>query len=214
MFETMFASENFIFLLALIVMLFMLIAEIASVVMGAGISDAIEGFLPDPPDAPDLDSSLSNLLGWLRVKQVPILMLLVIFLTSFGLIGIFLQGSLFTITGVYLPGWLAAIPSALMALPMVRLLGGWLSKILPKDETTVVSANSFIGRVATITLGTAQWQKPAEAKLRDEHGQTHYLMVEPDNDQEQFTTGTQVILTENLGSVYRAIRNYNPNLSN
>ncbi|QGX39674.1 YqiJ family protein [Permianibacter aggregans] len=219
MFNAMFASDNLPFSVALVLMLIMLVAELASMMLGAGLSDALENLLPDgmdadAPDGADVDSSLSNLLGWLRFGQVPVLMLLVIFLTSFGLLGLFLQGSLHTVTGIYLPGWLASIPVFFASLPCVRLFGGWLAKILPKDETSVVSENSFIGRVAVITLGTARQHHPAEAKLRDEHGMTHYLMVEPDNAEEMFTAGTDVILTEKLGAVYRAIRNYNPHLSN
>ncbi|MEZ5581571.1 MAG: DUF1449 family protein [Candidatus Competibacteraceae bacterium] len=46
--------------------------------------------------------------------------------------------------------------------------------------------NQFIGRVAVITLGTAGYDSPAQAKLRDQHGQTHYIMTAPDQPKNAF----------------------------
>lgn len=213
MLELLFADQSFPFTLALVLMLLIAVVEIAAIAIGGGLSGALETLLPDLPSGDEAGSSLAALLGWLRFKQVPVLMLLVIFLTGFGLSGLFIQSTVHGLFGFYLPSLLVAVPASFSALPVVRLFGGWLHRYLPGDETSVVSEQSFIGRVAVITLGTARQGHPAEAKLRDEHGQSHYLMVEPDQQEEPFPQGTHVVLTERLGSVYRAIRNYNPNLT-
>ena len=86
-------------------------------------------------------------------------------------------------------------------------MGGWVEKVMPKDETSAVSHNSFIGRVATVVIGTAKQGEPAQAKLLDQFGRTHYVMVEPDIQGEELTAPTAVLLVSLEGSVFRGIRN-------
>ena len=88
-----------------------------------------------------------------------------------------------------------------------------MARIIPKDETEAVSEKSFVGCVATITIGTASKGKPAQAKLRDRLGNTHYVMVEPDIDGQFFETGSEVLIVMQTGSVFTAIANSNPSLS-
>ena len=67
------------------------------------------------------------------------------------------------------------------------------------------SKESLVGRVATITLGTAKHGHPAEAKVKDQHDQTHYLMVEPDALEQEFAQGTKVLLVRKQGAVFYVI---------
>ncbi len=206
------AGENLPFTIALVVMLGIALLEGVAMLLGAGISNFLDGLLPDVDlhvDGPDLDatSSLSRLLGWLRVGQVPVLMLLVVFLTAFGLIGLGVQAVFHNALGSLLPGVLASVPAFALALPVVRTFGGILGRIMPKDETDAVPEHSFIGRVAVITLGTATIGSPAEARLKGIRGQTHYIMVEPDVAGERFERGAAVVLVAQHGAVFRAIRN-------
>ncbi len=152
-------------------------------------------------------SALSRILGWLCVGKVPVLILLVAFLTVFGLTGLFVQSLIQGMTGGLLPGALASIPALIVAVPSVRVIGSGIAKLIPKDETSAVTTKSFIGRIATITVGTARTGQPAEAKLQDTHGQTHYVMVEPDNADDVFEAGTQVLLVEQSGPRFRCILN-------
>jgi hypothetical protein len=105
-----------------------------------------------------------------------------------------------------LPGWLAALLVLPVTLPFVRGGGAVLAKVMPRDETQSVSAQSFIGQVATIVLGTARPGSAAQARLRDKHGQTHYVMVEPDEADEQFDAGEAVLIVSQQGHTYRVIR--------
>jgi hypothetical protein len=104
---------------------------------------------------------------------------------------------------------LPALPASVLAfsasLPAVRFSGGILHRIMPKDETTAVSQGSFIGRVAVLTLGTATAGNAAQAKLRDAHGQDHYIMVEPDNKEDQFSQGDAVLLVRHTGACFYVI---------
>lgn len=211
-----FADQNIPFAVALALMLIIAVLEGAATLLGAGISGFLDSLLPEMDmdvdmDMPDMNSAsgLTKFLGWLRFGKVPALVILVIFLTAFGLSGFILQGVVRQLVGNLLPSLPASGLAFLIALPFVRLGGGILAKIMPKDETDAVSEESFIGLIAVITLGTAKLGRAAQGKLKDLHGQTHYIMIEPDSAEEAFVQGTEVLLVQHHGAVFKAIRNTN-----
>lgn len=212
MIELLTAEPNLAFTTALVLMMAIALLEGLATMGGVGMSAFLDGFLPDTSLDVDLDGlhappASFRLLGWLQIGRVPILILLIIFLTAFGLIGLFIQSVTLKLAGAMLPALVAAVPATIASLPVVRVLGCVLAKIIPKDETTAVSKQTFIGRVAVVTLGTAKTGEPAQAKLRDQFGRAHYVMVEPDIEGEVFTTDTPVLLIKRTGAVFRAIRN-------
>ncbi len=220
MLSLMLASENMAFSIALVLMLMIAVLEGVAALFGAGMSSALESLLPESDLSPhtevgqiDADTALSRFLGWLRIGEVPLLMLLVIFLLSFGLLGLLLQALLHNLTGMLAPGWLAVPVVLALSLPLVRLGGGVLQAIMPRDETTAVTEDSLLGRIAVITLGTARAGYPAEARVRDQHGYSHYVQLEPDNTLDEFVRGTEVLLLSRQGAVYKGIVNPNPHLS-
>ncbi|MEM9840697.1 MAG: YqiJ family protein [Pseudomonadota bacterium] len=209
---------------ALLLMLLLVAAEVVGVLIGFMPSAAIDNALPDfdadldvdldanagpfDADAPqigDTPGGLSRFLGWLSVGKVPVLVLLMAFLAAFGLIGIFGQAALVETAGFPLPMFVSVPLAIFSALYPTRWLGRGIAKVLPKETTEATSSESFIGRVATVTTGTARRGLPAEAKLTDSFGQAHYLRVEPDNDDETFTQGADVLVTGRARSVYRVI---------
>ena len=218
MIDFLLATENMPFTVALAVMFGIAFLEGVTVLLGFALSGMLDALLPDFDMDFDIEaeleapSSISRMLSWLRVGKVPMLMLLIVFLTGFGLIGLALQSLLHGSFGFLLPNWLMSIPAFLLALPVVRIFGGALNRIMPNDETDAVSADSLVGRLATITLGTAVSGSPAEAKVRDIHGTTHYVMVEPDMAGESFAAQSSVLLVRNEGAVFKAITNPNPAL--
>jgi hypothetical protein len=150
-------------------------------------------------------------LSWLNLGRLPLLMLIVVFLFSFGIVGLIGQQLFAAIVGQPAP-WLIAVPVALSAaLPVTRVFGKGVSRILPKDETEAVSRDSLIGRVAVIVTGQARPGSAAQARVRDQHGQSHYVMVEPDDADDAFDQGTGVLLVRHVGATYFAI--YNPSAS-
>jgi len=78
---------------------------------------------------------------------------------------------------------------------------------MPKDETEAVAEKSFIGRVAVITLGKSSKDNPAQAKLTDKFGTTHYMMVEPDIEGDEFQKGDQILIVKQTSSGYKVINN-------
>jgi hypothetical protein len=166
----------------------------------------------DGPDMPDMPSAgpLSQFLSWLCVGKVPVLILLAAFLLGFGLTGLTIQETVEGVLGFYLWPILVAVPAFMVALPTTRYLGLSIAKLMPKEETDAVSRNAFIGAVATVIRGEAELGKPAEAKLRDVNGTTHYILVEPDQTGLKFEQGNEVLLVKKSGSIFQAVINTNP----
>lgn len=221
MLEFIFAAQNLPFAVSLGLMFMIALFEGAGMLLGAGLSDVLDSFIPDfeaeiEIDAADVGSpnALSRLLGWLKVGKVPVLMLLVVLLTAFGLIGYAIQYVTAASAGFLLPAVLVAVPAFLGSLPVVRVSVVLLETIMPKDESTAVSTNSFIGRIATVTLGTAREDLPAEARVTDQHGTTHYIQVVPEKGHANIAQGVSVLLVRKEGSIFVGIENNDSFLNN
>ncbi len=148
----------------------------------------------------------AQVLSWLHVGQLPTTILLLLFLLSFGMSGLFLQWLIMSRFGAPLPAAIASVPAGILALLGTRLSGGILKPLLPRDESEAVSLDSFVGCDGQITIGTARPGKPAEARVKDKFGRTHYMMVEPDGEDE-FPAGSHVLLLKRRGEIYRVIDN-------
>lgn len=155
----------------------------------------------------DHEGFLGHILGWLHVGELPSTILLILFLLSFGITGLALQAGVSGMAGALMPMPIAAAASILVSLPGMRLLGGVVRPLLPRDETEAVSQESFLGRDAQILTGTARRGAPAEARLRDDFGRSHYVMVEPDRDEEVFPAGSHVLILKRREAIYRVIDN-------
>lgn len=214
MFDFLLSPANTPFTVALGLMITFTVIEIITASMGMGLSDMIDSLLPEFDADIDLDidgadasgpDSVTKLLAWFRIGEVPVVMLLIVFLTGFGLSGLIFQYLAASILQTAMPVGIAAFVALAASIPIVRVCGGALGKFMPKDETYAVSEKSFHGKVVTITLGQARAGKPAQAKLTDQYGQTHYMMVEPDKDDEQFGQGNKAIIVGQAGATYKVI---------
>ncbi len=209
------AAENLPFSVALALMLALALLEGVGMLVGAGIFGFIDTLLPDvdiDTDLPDVQSPgvVSQLLGWFYIGKVPFLVILVVLLTCFGIAGFIIQSIAQSLLGTLMPALPATPLALLMALPVSRVAIAGLARIMPQDETEAVSSDSFIGRVAIITTGTARKGYAAQARLNDEHGQTHYVMVEPDSVSEELPQGSEVLLIKKKGTRFTVIANPNP----
>ncbi len=225
MFENFFADPNLPFSIALLIMVGLGLIEGIGMAVGLGLSGALDSLFPDIDldldvdldadlDGPDLGvaGGFTQLLGWFHIGRVPVLILFIFFLLTFGLLGLFVQATADSVLGTMLPVWMATVPVFIVSLLSLRITGGVLARIIPKEETDAVSSKTFIGRVAVVVTGTARTGEPAQAKLRDQHGHTHYVMVEPDVDNEDYPAGSDVLLVSQAGATFRAIKNPNPSL--
>jgi membrane protein implicated in regulation of membrane protease activity len=171
-------------------------------------SNLIDDWLPDVSG----DGALDRVLGWLHVGRVPALVLLLLFLTGYVLFGYGLQMVAHGLFGAYLPAWMAGLLAVPSGMATVRGLGSLIAHIVPRDETSAVSEQSLVGRVGVVTAGAARRGLAAQARVRDALGRSHYLMVEPDIDDEVFEEGAQVLIVRKAGAFYRCIANPHPGL--
>ena len=212
--ESLFAPEMLPFAVALGLVVLLAVVEAASLLLGGSLSAGLDSTHADlHVDAGHAavhhihvePGAFGKLLDWLCVGRVPALILLIIFLCGFGITGLALQGVLKAAAGTALHPVLASLGALAAALPITRLGGQLFARIMPRDQTEAVSRDSFVGRVAVVTAGTARRGLPAEAKLRDAFGQTHYLRVEPNDDQATLVAGTEVLIVRRDGAVFHAI---------
>ncbi|MDV3457967.1 YqiJ family protein [Sphingomonas sp. HF-S4] len=183
------ASENIAFVSAIVLMLLIGVAQL----VGLG-GDA------------DVDADMDlNLLSWLGVGQLPLLMLLVVFLAVFGVAGLILQQAVSDWTGAPLDAWVAVPAVAVAALPITGLAARGLARILPRDHTTAVPLDVLVGTTAQVVTGRATLGSPARARAEDHHGQAHYVMVEPNDGGQAFEEGERVLLVRREGETFRAV---------
>lgn len=201
------AGDNVPFLAALVLMI--LIGVVEALGLGGGLA-AGDGLEVDVEG--DVNVETPSLLSWINVGRLPLLMLIVVFLFAFGATGLIGQRIVFEVLGVMAPWWLASPLAFAAAAPVTRLFGRGVARIMPRDETSAVSRDTLVGRVAVIVTGEAQAGSAAQARVRDEHGQSHYIMVEPDTATDVFAQGASVLLVRRAGATFFAIHNMSASL--
>jgi len=210
MIEFLLADINIGFAIALCSVLALATLEGVGMLIGLSMMNLLDHISPIDLDI-DVDADLpagglTPLLGWLCLNRLPLLIWLVLFLTCFGIVGYSLNFILLDNSMVNLSEFLTYSLSFILALYATHYIGKPLSRLLPKNESSAISNNSFNGLIATITIGTAKQDSPAEASLTDSFNQKHYVLVTPDDDNEEFSQGQQVVLVEKKESFWLAIK--------
>jgi len=200
MFEFFLLPGNLPFSVALLVMLMIGAAEAVGLGVGAAHVDVHA----------DADAEGMDLLAWLGVGTVPLLIVLVVLLALFGLIGIAFQQLATSLWGAPLSPWLAAPAALVAALPLTGIGARGLALVMPGDETTAIGLGQLLGRRAEIVVGEARRGSPARARVRDVHGQTHYVMIEPTDDELVIATGATALLVRREGELFFGLPDAHP----
>jgi hypothetical protein len=204
------------FTAALLLMFGLALVEVVALVAGLSVHEAIDDLVissggleaaGDGVSAAEATSLVGRVLAWFYFGRVPALVILIVFLTTFGLAGLVLQGFLRDAFGVALPSLVAVPLVAVASLPAVRWISGGLARVLPRDETSAVDPWTFIGATAEVVgPGRATIGVPAQARLVDPFGTVHYLLVEPTEADAAFELGARVRLAyEAQGGRYAAV---------
>lgn len=159
-------------------------------------SDALHSVSADTNTA-DAPTGLLEILG---LNGVPLMIWLASLLFSFGVGGYVVQGIVSALTGASLAAVIAAPVAAAVALFFTRSFARVFARLVPRMETTATSAQFMGGLRGTVTQGTARAGSAAEVRLRDRHGNLHFMRCEPFHDDEVIAQGTEVItVREKLG---------------
>lgn len=202
-------DQNLVFAIAIALMMAIAVLEGVGLLIGFGVSQLLDGLLPDwDVSTPDIEDTgtLTKLLGWVKLKEVPALVALVLALTVFGTVGLIVQLIASNTVGFLLPGLIAVIAALFLSMPLIRYFAQVLGQIGFKDETAAVNTSDLIGLVATITVGQASREVPAQARCMDRFNTVHYLMVTVDGDQ-VVNQGEDILLTERRGPIFKGIVN-------
>ena len=163
----------------------------------------------------DLDAEVDadghqGVLDWLGLgSELPILIWLTSLLGCFTIVGIAIQQGAAALMGAPLP-WTLASGGALVAGGLLNTLAAnGLARIMPGFETSVISTDDLLRRRGTILEGTARRGMPARAKVVDQHGQAHFIMVEPHDDTDTIGTGEMALLVRRDGKLFFALPDRN-----
>ncbi len=146
----------------------------------------------DEVDAPD--AAPGGIAVWLGFGRMPALIWLASVLFAFGATGLALQSLMTATTGLALPAWAAVLPAGAAALWFARQFGALFARLLPKTESQSLSERHLGRRAGVVTQGTAARGRPAEVRVTDRFGNTHYLRAEPLRDDAQIPQGTEVLV--------------------
>lgn len=183
---------------------------IAFVVMiGIGLIEAVGlglGHLDLDLDADGGHDVTGGLLDWLGLGgELPILVWLTSLLACFTLAGTAIQQSATALTGAPL-WWGLASGGALVAGALLNTLAAnGLARVMPGYETSAITTDDLLRYRGTILEGTARRGAPARAKVVDEHGQAHFIMVEPHDDADLIRSGETALLVRREGSLFFAL---------
>lgn len=167
----------------------------------------------------DLDGDLAEpdgwvFLEWLGLKSgLPVLVWLTSLLACFTFAGLALQQSAELVLGAPLHWAMAAAGALLVGLVANAFCSGIIARFIPEFESTVIDREALLRRRATVLEGTARRGFPARAKVIDQHGQAHYVMVEPHEDGDIVEQGETGLLVRQDGPLFFVLPEANRPLS-
>lgn len=185
---------------------------IAFVVMvGIGLIEAVGLGLGNFDTDAQVDADLDGgLLDWLGLgSELPILIWLTSLLGCFTLAGIAIQQGATALAGAPVHWALAAGGAFVAGALLNTLAANGLARVLPGFETTVISTDDLLRRRGKILEGTARRGAPARAKVVDQHGQAHVVMVEPHDDADAIPAGETALLVRRKGKLFYALPDRN-----
>lgn len=144
---------------------------------------------------------------WLKVKFSPTL-IVVFFLMNFSFFGYFLQLVIFSQEQQFAPTYYIILPALILSLFFTVFMIHCLDQVI-KSRRPKTQVN-LLGRLATISSGNARPGFSAQARVRDEFGQLHYVQVEPEFGELEFQS--QIILIRQRRSHYLAKKIVKSNL--
>ncbi|MDZ5449514.1 OB-fold-containig protein [Labrys sedimenti] len=196
------------FWVALLTVVGLGVVELVSMLLGASVSALLDDGLgfhgPGDHAFGDHDTSLLGAwASWLNAGGVPVLVLIVILLSAFAVFGFAIQAVASSLAGplpavISVPGALAA------AIPATRWLGRGVGRIIPRDETNVLSQDEFIGLIGTVTIGPLDQGNPGSVRVKDRYDNFHALRAKAAPGH-VIETGALVLIVDGVDGLFQAI---------
>lgn len=167
MLEQLFAYDLMPFHLSVCILLLLSMAETLGGLMGLRPSALFKMLTPEWLSTSPL----------VQVKFSKIL-ILVFLLINFSFAGYLIQLISFAYQDELLPWFYAALPALIIAIFFTVFMIHCLDQVIPPQRQQ--TQTNLLGRLATVSSGNARPGFSAQARVRDEFGQLHYVQVEPE----------------------------------
>lgn len=184
------------------------------VMLGIGLVEGIGLGLGHLDLDADADGDIGpGLLDWLGLGHgLPILVWLTSLLACFTVAGFATQQIVTATSGAPLH-WGIASAIALAAGGFANaFVSAGLVRVFPSFESTVIDADELLRQRGTVLEGSAARGRPARAKVIDQHGQAHYVMIEPHHETDIIAQGETALLIRKEGPIFFALPDASPKL--
>jgi len=180
----LFAADNVPFLASACVLAAILSLEIIGVVLGFSSLHHDVDFTADLDGngIPDYLEGHSGFAGWFNPGSVPLMIFLVIFSTTFTVLGYLGQWVYEGLTTSLAPLVLSVPVVFALTLPLVRWGTIAVGHVMPKDESNAVTLASLTGSVGTIVVGPITNTQVGSIRVADQFGTDHHLYVFAEGD--------------------------------
>lgn len=183
------------------------------VMLGIGLIEAVGLGLGHLDFDADIDAHGDvgpGLLDWLGLgRGLPILVWLTSLLGCFTVAGFAVQQIATGASGAPLHWGLASAAALLIGGTANMFVSAGLARVFPSYESTVIDAEELLRHRGTVLEGAASRGHPARAKVVDQFGQAHYVMIEPHHDKDVIAQGEIALLVRKEGQVFFAVPDVN-----
>lgn len=198
MFSLLLTPEYAPFAVAFVVMLG--IGLIEALGLGLGHLDCETDLATHPEIGGDAGPGL---LDWLGLgRGLPILVWLTSLLGCFTVSGFAIQQVATGAAGAPLHWGIASVAALVIGGVANMFVAAGLARVFPSYESTVIDAEDLLRQRGTVLEGTAARGRPARAKVVDQFGQAHYVMIEPHHESDVIAQGETALLVRKEGPIF------------
>jgi hypothetical protein len=184
------------FHLSLVILLILSMVETIGYYLNVKPSSFLRPFIPQ---------SLKNS-PLINVKFSKIL-ICIFLLLNFSVAGYFIEFIIYAKFNTFVPSYYIILPVLIIAVFFTVFMIHCLDQVIkPQTKRQHVV---LIGRLATISSGNARPGFPAQARVRDEFGQLHYIQVEPEFGELELRTEILIIKQNKSHYIAKAISKSN-----
>lgn len=192
------------FAIAALILVGLVAVELVAMLVGMSVSAFVDhGLHGHTIEGHAEHGLLGAWMSWLNAGGVPLLVLIMMWLACFAIAGFAIQGIAQAVFAM-LPTLVASLGALVLATPATRTLSRWTARIIPREETSVVSQAEFIGLTGTVVLGPLDQGKPGRVRVRDTHGNVHLLRTKAAGTH-IIAQGAAVLIVDGAGGLFEAI---------
>jgi membrane protein implicated in regulation of membrane protease activity len=204
--DLLLAPEAKPFAIAALILIGLIGVELIATLVGASLSHWVDhsAGLDHGDGHADDHGQFGGALDWLNTGRVPLLVLIMLALGAFAFVG-FVLAAIARAVWLPLPWPIASLVAAAAAVPLVRSGSRAVARIVPRDESYAVDDTDLVGRTAEVTVGPLDEGLPGRVKLRDVHGNWHFLRARAAKGHAPMPVGSIVLLVDRDGTAFLAI---------